>query len=114
MQYGIQMTEKMTPNKALELVSESDDGLYGILMTNGTMELGYYRPIDKDHQEPHAQDEIYIVQSGSGTFVRADERIDYRPGDALFVAAGVAHRFVDFSDDFAAWVIFYGPEGGES
>jgi hypothetical protein len=23
------------------------------------------------------------------------------------------HRFEDFTDDFATWVIFYGPEGGE-
>jgi len=31
----------------------------------------------------------------------------------LFVPAGVEHRFENFSDDFATWVIFYGPEGGE-
>jgi len=29
------------------------------------------------------------------------------------VAAGVTHRFEEFSDDFGAWVMFYGPEGGE-
>ena len=34
-------------------------------------------------------------------------------GEALFVPAGVEHRFEDFTDDFAAWVVFYGPEGGE-
>ena len=28
-------------------------------------------------------------------------------------AAGVEHRFENFSDDFAVWVFFYGPEGGE-
>jgi hypothetical protein len=31
----------------------------------------------------------------------------------LFVPAGVVHRFEDFSDDLAIWVMFYGPEGGE-
>jgi hypothetical protein len=31
----------------------------------------------------------------------------------LFVAAGQTHRFEDFSDDFAVWVFFYGPDGGE-
>ena len=31
----------------------------------------------------------------------------------LFVEAGVDHRFVDFSDDFETWVIFWGPDGGE-
>jgi hypothetical protein len=23
------------------------------------------------------------------------------------------HRFEDFTEDFATWVVFYGPEGGE-
>ena len=27
----------------------------------------------------------------------------------LFAAAGDVHRFVEFSDDFATWVLFYGP-----
>ena len=35
------------------------------------------------------------------------------PGTPLFVAAGVEHRFDDFSDDFETWVVFYGAEGGE-
>lgn len=104
----------MTPEKALQAVRKSDDGLYGVLLENGTMQLGYYRPQGIDKQSPHTQDEIYIVQSGTGVFVRGDDRIEFSPGDALFVAAGVAHRFVDFSDDFAAWVIFYGPPGGEA
>ena len=107
------MTERITPEKALAAARDSDDGLYGVLLEHGSMELGFYRPVGSDDQEPHEQDEIYIVQSGSGVFVRGDERIDFAPGDALFVPAGMEHRFVDFSDDFAAWVIFWGPPGGE-
>jgi len=34
-------------------------------------------------------------------------------GDVLFVAAGVEHRFLNISDDFSAWVVFWGPKGGE-
>jgi hypothetical protein len=29
------------------------------------------------------------------------------------VQGGVEHRFEAFSEDFAVWVFFYGPEGGE-
>jgi hypothetical protein len=29
------------------------------------------------------------------------------------VPAGVEHRFEEFTEDLAVWVIFYGPEGGE-
>ena len=32
----------------------------------------------------------------------------------LFAAAGATHRFENFSDDLTVWVLFYGPEGGES
>ena len=104
----------MSIEKALQAVQESDDGLYGVLFENGSMELGYYKPTGIDEQSPHDQDEIYIVQTGRGTFVCGDQSIPFEPGDALFVAAGVNHRFASFSDDFAAWVVFYGPTGGES
>lgn len=107
------MTEPMTLQNAQRAARESADGLYGVMLEYGSMELGYYRPQNIDEQSPHDQDEIYIVQTGSGTLVRGDEKIPFGPGDALFVAAGVEHRFIDFSDDFGAWVIFYGPPGGE-
>lgn len=103
----------LTPQKALAAVARSADGLYAVLFENGSMELGYYKPVSVDEQQPHDQDEIYIVQTGSGTFVRGNEYIPFAAGDALFVAAGVEHRFVDFTDDFATWVVFYGPQGGE-
>lgn len=103
----------MTVEKALQRVRDSADGLYAVLLENGSMELGYYKPVGTDDQTPHEQDEIYIVQSGHGTFVRGGDKIPFATGDALFVAAGVEHRFVDFSDDFGCWVIFWGPPGGE-
>jgi mannose-6-phosphate isomerase-like protein (cupin superfamily) len=46
-------------------------------------------------------------------FRNGPERHPFERGDVLFVAAGVEHRFENFTDDFAAWVFFYGPEGGE-
>jgi mannose-6-phosphate isomerase-like protein (cupin superfamily) len=107
------MTERHTVERALELVSGSDDGAYGVLLKHGTMELGFYRPDGIDPQQPHTRDEIYIVQSGSGFFVCGDDRRPFEAGEALFVPAGVVHRFEAFSADFAAWVVFYGPEGGE-
>ena len=108
------MTERLTAEAAHELAAASDDGRYGVLLRNGTMELGYYEPDGIDPQQPHDQDEIYIVQSGSGTFVNGDERTAFSQGEALFVPAGVVHCFENFSDDFAAWVVFYGPPGGET
>ena len=107
------MVKPITPQAALDAVAASDDGLYGVLLEHGTMELGYYRPQGEDLQEPHDQDEIYIVHAGRGVFACGGERLAFEPGDALFVPAGMEHRFEEFTDDFGAWVIFYGPEGGE-
>lgn len=89
------------------------------LMTHGSMTLRYYAPKGVDPQTPHDQDEIYIVQSGRGTVVSGSSeatfaRRPFGPGDAIFVPAGHVHRFVDFSDDFAVWVVFWGPVGGEA
>ena len=84
------------------------------LMKRGSMALRFYRPRGSDLQQPHEQDELYLVQSGIGTFVRNDERHPFGPGDVLFAAAGDIHRFEDFSDDFETWVVFYGPKGGEA
>ena len=107
------MTDRHTVDRALELAAASDDGAYGILLTHGTMELGCYKPDGVDPQQPHTRDELYIVQSGSGYFVNGESRQPFEAGEVLFVPAGVVHRFEDFTPDFAAWVIFYGPEGGE-
>jgi len=84
-----------------------------LLMARGSMTLRYYAPQGEDRQTPHDQDELYIVASGQGTFLREDCKVAFGPGDVLFAAAGEEHRFVDFSEDFATWVVFYGPEGGE-
>jgi mannose-6-phosphate isomerase-like protein (cupin superfamily) len=80
---------------------------------HGTMRVGLYAPRVDDPQLPHTQDEIYIVLSGSGEFVKGGERRAFHPHDILFVEAGAVHRFENFTDDFSTWVVFWGPQGGE-
>ena len=75
---------------------------------DGDLELRLYAPKGHDFQTPHDRDELYIVASGTGKF-RVDGSISgCGPGDLLFAAAHVEHRFEDFSPDFVVWVIFYG------
>ncbi len=81
--------------------------------THGTLEVELYAPRGHDAQTPHDRDEVYVVVSGTGDFVADGARHKCGPGDFLFVAAGVPHRFEKFSDDLAVWVLFYGPDGGE-
>jgi mannose-6-phosphate isomerase-like protein (cupin superfamily) len=83
------------------------------VFARGTLLIELYAPVGSDPQNPHDRDEVYFVIAGSGEFVAAGERTRFAAGDALFVAAHVEHRFEDFTPDFAAWVVFYGPVGGE-
>jgi mannose-6-phosphate isomerase-like protein (cupin superfamily) len=87
--------------------------LSALMKSHGSMELRWYAPKGTDRQVPHDKDEVYVVISGRGQFVCGTQRVAFGPGDALFVPAHAVHRFEDFTDDFATWVIFYGPLGGE-
>lgn len=91
------------PDGARSVLAHEDNGL--------TVKL--YAPRGLDPQQPHVRDEIYVVVSGSGTFVHGSNRDAFAPGDFLFASAGLVHRFEEFGDDLALWVIFYGPDGGE-
>lgn len=84
-----------------------------IVFEHGTLTVEVYKPIAIDEQLPHTRDEAYVVIAGSGTYFMDGESTSFSPGDFLFAPAGAEHRFVDFTDDFVTWVIFYGPEGGE-
>ncbi len=108
------MNKRMTVDTAMQAVAASRDGRYGVLLEHGTLEIGFYAPTGTDPQTPHDQDEVYVVHSGSGKFLRAGTVQKFEPGDVLFVPAGVEHRFQDFTNDFGAWVVFYGPTGGEA
>lgn len=79
------------------------------IVDDPNLALKLYAPRGTDLQTPHTRDEIYIVAAGTGDFVREDQRVAFAAGDVLFAAAGVTHRFENFSDDFATWVMFYGP-----
>jgi mannose-6-phosphate isomerase-like protein (cupin superfamily) len=59
-------------------------------------------------------DEVYFVVRGKGLFFDGERRHKVEVVSFLVVPAGQAHRFEDFSSDFVVWVVFHGPEGGES
>jgi mannose-6-phosphate isomerase-like protein (cupin superfamily) len=76
------------------------------LFRKDRVSIEIYAPRGTDPQQPHDQDEIYVVISGTGSFVAGDSRRPFGPGDAIFVAAGIVHRFEDFTDDLVVWVVF--------
>ena len=82
------------------------------LFQHGDANLLLFVPTDQDTQVKHERDEIYVIQSGQGIFKRGDETVRFTAGDVLFVPAGVEHRFASFSEEFKAWVLFFGAQGG--
>ncbi len=93
--------------------SPSPGNLAAEMAKRGTIEIEFYAPREVDPQTPHTRDEIYFIACGSGVLQVEEKRHAFQTGDVLFVAANAAHRFVEFSEDFATWVLFYGPLGGE-
>lgn len=85
-----------------------------VAFKSGSMLLEVYVPQFIDTQSTHDFDELYLVISGEGTFQSEGSSMAFSPGTAICVPAGVPHRFKDFSTDFATWVIFWGPRGGEA
>jgi mannose-6-phosphate isomerase-like protein (cupin superfamily) len=106
------VTWAVSPVVARETPREAGRGSALLMRSDrGEMTLRHYAPKGVDNQTPHDQDELYIVIAGRGIFERDGRQVAFGPGDALFAAAGEEHRFVDFSDDFETWVVFYGPRG---
>ena len=64
-----------------------------------------------DPQQPHTEDEIYVVTAGRARFVAETGEADVGPGSVIFVPAGEDHRFTQVSADLAVIVVFGPAEG---
>ena len=82
-------------------------GGYEIVHESPGLELGVYVLVapEPDRQQPHEDDEVYVVLEGSGTLEVEGERIDLGEGQAAFVPAGADHRFVAY-EQLAVLVVF--------
>jgi mannose-6-phosphate isomerase-like protein (cupin superfamily) len=67
-----------------------------------------------DRQQPHTEDEAYVVLEGRAGFTAGSETRDVGPGDTIFVGAGVPHRFHDISETLRLIVVFGPAEGSRA
>ncbi len=98
---------------ALKQLPSPEAKRFATIFEHGTLTVEAYAPRGTDPQQPHTRDEVYFVASGTGEYICGESRQAFAPTDLLFAAAGVLHRFENFTDDLTVWVLFYGPEGGE-
>ncbi|HEX5247019.1 MAG TPA: cupin domain-containing protein [Gaiellaceae bacterium] len=82
-------------------------GGYEIVHESAGLEIGVYVLVapEPDRQQPHEDDEVYVVLDGGGTLEIEGEAVELREGHAIFVPAGAEHRFVGY-EQLAVLVIF--------
>ena len=83
------------------------DGGYEIVHESAGLEIGVYVLVapEADHQQPHADDEVYIVLDGRGTLDVEGQEVELREGHSVFVPAGAKHQFVGY-EQLSLLVIF--------
>jgi mannose-6-phosphate isomerase-like protein (cupin superfamily) len=65
----------------------------------------------EDAQQPHTEDEVYLVLQGEGEIQVGLESREIRPGSVVVVGSGVKHYFHSLTEDLTALVVFMPPEG---
>jgi mannose-6-phosphate isomerase-like protein (cupin superfamily) len=85
-------------------------GGYEIVHQSPGLELGVYVLVapEPDRQQPHQDDEVYVVLEGSGVLEVEGDQVELREGHAVFVPAGADHRFVGY-ERLSVLVIFERP-----
>jgi mannose-6-phosphate isomerase-like protein (cupin superfamily) len=77
---------------------------------DGALEVRFSANSTRGMQVPHERDEFYIVTSGTGRYRIEDSEVAIGPSDLLFAAAHAEHGFIERTDDFSEWIVFYGPQ----
>jgi mannose-6-phosphate isomerase-like protein (cupin superfamily) len=82
--------------------------LYLEFLRRDSMSCGLYvlEPGADDPQEPHQEDEVYVVLEGRARLMVAGRDHPVGPGSVLFVARTVAHRFHDVTQRLSVLVFF--------
>jgi mannose-6-phosphate isomerase-like protein (cupin superfamily) len=66
-----------------------------------------------DGQQPHDEDEIYVVVSGRGRFTGGGRTVAVQPGSVIYVPRREEHRFHDVAEDLAV-IVFFAPAEGST
>jgi quercetin dioxygenase-like cupin family protein len=86
----------------------AEDASYHEFLRVPDLSAGLYvlEPGAVDGQQPHTEDEVYVVLAGRSRFTAGDETRGVGPGDTIFVEARVPHRFHDITETLRLVVVF--------
>jgi mannose-6-phosphate isomerase-like protein (cupin superfamily) len=89
---------------------EESGGGYEIVHESPGLEIGVYVLVapEPDRQQPHADDEVYVVLEGRGVLRVEGEEVQVDEGKAVFVPAGADHRFTGY-EGLSVLVVFARP-----
>jgi mannose-6-phosphate isomerase-like protein (cupin superfamily) len=89
---------------------EAAGGGYEIVHESPGLEIGVYALVapEPDRQQPHVDDEVYVVLNGRGVLEVEGEQIAVSEGRAAFVPAGADHRFTGY-EGLSVLVVFSKP-----
>ncbi len=85
-------------------------GGYEVVHESAGLEVGVYVLVapEPDRQQPHDDDELYVVLDGRGTLEVEGVATPMEEGQALFVEAGADHRFTGY-EGLSLLVVFTRP-----
>lgn len=92
----------------IELRRRAHGKLYEEFVREGSMSLGLYvLPAGGiDPQQPHTEDEAYMVMRGRGRITVSGEEREVGPGSVVFVPAQAEHRFHGITEELSIMVMF--------
>jgi mannose-6-phosphate isomerase-like protein (cupin superfamily) len=93
---------------------EESGGGYEVVHQSPGLEIGVYVLVapEPDRQQPHADDEVYVVLEGRGTLTIEGESVELGDGKAAFVSAGAEHQFTGY-EGLSVLVVFARPHETE-
>ncbi|CAI49875.1 cupin 2 barrel domain protein [Natronomonas pharaonis DSM 2160] len=100
----------MTHVSATDLLDELDDkqgNAVEVLDEDSlTVEIARHTAGEATPKNPHTEDELYYVVSGSGKIRVGDDVHSVESGDTVFVEQGLEHDFFDIGEDLVTLIVF--------
>ena len=105
----------MEPIQINDIVEQLDqeDELFNEFLRRDSMSLEVYRleAGATDPQDPHTEDEVYYIVTGSAKIRIGDDMHPVEPGDIIFVEREINHYFFDIESELVTLIFFAPPYG---